>query len=97
MCAYFFIGAALRRACQRGTIAAKIHTLASKDRYAMAFRYAFCNEAFEDWEFERICDYLAEHGYQGIEAAPFTFEKSVFDITPQSSGRAPGRQQRTPA
>lgn len=49
----------------------------------MAFRYAFCNEAFEDWEFGRICDYLAEHGYQGVEAAPFTFEQSVFDITPE--------------
>ncbi len=56
----------------------------------MAFRYAFCNEAFEDWEFERICDYLAEHGYQGIEAAPFTFEKSVFDISAEQ--RAGARQ-----
>lgn len=56
----------------------------------MAFRYAFCNEAFEDWEFARICDYLAELGYEGVEAAPFTFEQSVFDITAEQ--RAGARQ-----
>ena len=56
----------------------------------MAFRYAFCNEAFTDWEFGRICDYLAEHGYQGVEAAPFTFEQSVFDISAEQ--RASARQ-----
>ena len=56
----------------------------------MAFRYAFCNEAFEDWEFARICDYLAELGYEGVEAAPFTFEQSVFDISAEQ--RAGARQ-----
>lgn len=56
----------------------------------MAFRYAFCNEAFEDWEFARICDYLAELGYAAVEAAPFTFEQSVFDITAEQ--RAGARQ-----
>ena len=56
----------------------------------MAFRYAFCNEAFVDWDFARICDYLAEHGYQGVEAAPFTFEQSVFDISAEQ--RASARQ-----
>ena len=56
----------------------------------MAFRYAFCNEAFTDWDFARICDYLAEHGYQGVEAAPFTFEQSVFDISAEQ--RASARQ-----
>ena len=56
----------------------------------MAFRYAFCNEAFENWDFGRICDYLAELGYEGVEAAPFTFEQSVFDIT--ADQRASARQ-----
>ena len=56
----------------------------------MAFRYAFCNEAFENWEFGRICDYLAGLGYEGVEAAPFTFEQSVFDISAEQ--RAGARQ-----
>ena len=35
-------------------------------------RFAFCNEAYGDWSFERICADLAECGYAGIEIAPYT-------------------------
>jgi len=36
-------------------------------------KYAMCNELYEAWSFERVCDFLAEHGYGGVEIAPFTF------------------------
>ena len=36
-------------------------------------KYAMCNELYEAWSFERVCDFLAETGYGGVEIAPFTF------------------------
>ncbi|MFT3878902.1 MAG: sugar phosphate isomerase/epimerase family protein [Gemmatales bacterium] len=34
--------------------------------------YAICNETFEGWEHQRICQYVAGLGYRGLEVAPFT-------------------------
>ena len=36
-------------------------------------KFAICNEMFKGWEFPRVCDFVAECGYDGIEIAPFTF------------------------
>ena len=36
-------------------------------------KYAMCNELYEAWSFERVCDFLSESGYAGVEIAPFTF------------------------
>ena len=36
-------------------------------------KFAICNEMFEGWAFSRVCDFVAECGYDGIEIAPFTF------------------------
>ena len=44
-------------------------------------KYAVCNEMFVSWSFERICDFIAEHGYQGVEIAPFTFARDAGQIT----------------
>ena len=44
-------------------------------------KYAMCNELYEAWSFERVCDFLAQHGYGGVEIAPFTFAHDVRTIT----------------
>ena len=33
---------------------------------------AICNELFENWPWEKICDFASGIGYRGIEVAPFT-------------------------
>lgn len=43
-------------------------------------KYAICNETFQNWEHERVCKFVAECGYTGLEIAPFTFSNSVTDI-----------------
>ena len=39
-----------------------------------------CNEFFENWEIERVFEYAAEIGYDGVELAPFTLATSVAEI-----------------
>ena len=45
-------------------------------------RYAICNELFEGWPWERVCEYAASLGYTGIEIAPFTLADHADEITP---------------
>ena len=40
-------------------------------------RFAICNECFENWPWERICDFCASLGYEGLEVAPFTLAESA--------------------
>lgn len=35
-------------------------------------RYAICNELFQDWSFNRACEFSRRCGYTGLEIAPFT-------------------------
>jgi len=44
-------------------------------------RYAICNETFGGWEHARVCDLVAELGYQGLEVAPFTLAPSITEVT----------------
>jgi sugar phosphate isomerase/epimerase len=37
-------------------------------------QFAFCNEAYVDWPFERVCGDLAACGYDAVEIAPFTID-----------------------
>jgi sugar phosphate isomerase/epimerase len=48
----------------------------------MSFRYAICNETFQDWPFPKAFRFARECGYTGIEFAPYTMHKNAFDITP---------------
>jgi sugar phosphate isomerase/epimerase len=45
-------------------------------------RYAICNETFEGWDYERICRFVAELGYTGLELAPFTLAPRITDVAP---------------
>ena len=35
-------------------------------------KFAICNELFEGWEFDRVCRFVKDAGYDGLEVAPFT-------------------------
>jgi sugar phosphate isomerase/epimerase len=38
-------------------------------------KFAFCNEAYTAWPFDRVCGDLAACGYDGVEIAPFTLDE----------------------
>jgi sugar phosphate isomerase/epimerase len=40
-------------------------------------RYAICNETFEGWDHARVCRFVAELGYGGLELAPFTLAPRI--------------------
>lgn len=43
-------------------------------------KIGICNEMFENWNIEKIFNFLKETGYQGLEIAPFTLGNSVDEI-----------------
>jgi sugar phosphate isomerase/epimerase len=55
------------------------------------FRFAICNETFQDWPHEKVCDAVAATGYTGLELAPFTFTPLITDLS--AARRAEIRQQ----
>lgn len=57
----------------------------------MSFRYAICNETYQDWPHERVCEAVAKTGYTGLELAPFTFASRITDVT--ATQRAEIRRQ----
>jgi sugar phosphate isomerase/epimerase len=44
-------------------------------------KYAICNETFGDWPIEQGFETAKKFNYTGIEVAPFTLGKSVYEIT----------------
>ena len=44
-------------------------------------KYAICNETFEGWDHERVCRFVAETGYTGLELAPFTLAPLITDVS----------------
>lgn len=44
-------------------------------------KYAICNETFEGWGHARICRYVADLGYTGLEIAPFTLAGLITDVS----------------
>ena len=47
----------------------------------MSFRYAICNETFQDWSFPQAFRFARDCGYTGIEFAPYTMHKNAYEIT----------------
>jgi sugar phosphate isomerase/epimerase len=46
-------------------------------------RFAICNELFEKWPWQRICEFVAGAGYDGVEVAPFTLAELVTEVPPE--------------
>ena len=44
-------------------------------------KYAICNETFQNWDHQRVCQEVAQLGYAGLEIAPFTFATDVKEIS----------------
>jgi sugar phosphate isomerase/epimerase len=44
-------------------------------------KISICNELFEGWGIERVFDYAAQLGYDGVELAPFTLGEKASDIS----------------
>jgi sugar phosphate isomerase/epimerase len=45
-------------------------------------RFAICNELFEGWPWERVCEFVRPLGYEGLEVAPFTLADSAEQVSP---------------
>lgn len=45
-------------------------------------KISICNEVFQGWSIEKVFDYAAKLGYDGVEIAPFTLGDSVTEISP---------------
>ncbi|MFT7641105.1 MAG: sugar phosphate isomerase/epimerase [Pirellulaceae bacterium] len=54
-------------------------------------KLGICNETFQDWPFPKAFEFARECGYTGIEFAPFTINKNVYEITAEK--RAEVKQQ----
>jgi len=50
---------------------------------SVRWKYAMCNETFQDWPQARIFKFLAACGYAGVEIAPFTINTDVTRISPK--------------
>jgi sugar phosphate isomerase/epimerase len=45
-------------------------------------KISVCNELFQGWPIEKVFEYAAQVGYDGVEIAPFTLADSVTEISP---------------
>lgn len=44
-------------------------------------KVSICNELFQGWAIDRVFEYAAQLGYNGVEIAPYTLADSVTEIT----------------
>lgn len=44
-------------------------------------KISICNELFQGWPIERVFDYAAQLGYDGVEISPYTLADSVTEIS----------------
>jgi hypothetical protein len=45
------------------------------------FKISICNELFQGWPIEKVFEYVAKLGYDGVEISPFTLADSVTEIS----------------
>ncbi len=45
-------------------------------------KYAICNETFQGADFQTVCECASKAGYDGVEIAPFTFDKLATELSP---------------
>lgn len=50
----------------------------------VSYRFAICNELFQNEPFERVCKQARAIGYDGLEIAPFTLAEDPAQISPES-------------
>lgn len=46
-------------------------------------KFAICNELFENWPWEKVCDFVSSLGYTGLEVSPFTLAERAELVTPE--------------
>jgi sugar phosphate isomerase/epimerase len=46
-------------------------------------KVSICNELFHGWPIEKVFEYAAQLGYDGVEIAPYTLADSVTEISPK--------------
>jgi sugar phosphate isomerase/epimerase len=46
-------------------------------------KISICNELFQGWSIEKVFEYAAQLGYDGVEIAPYTLADSVTEISPK--------------
>ncbi|GAA4431371.1 sugar phosphate isomerase/epimerase family protein [Bremerella cremea] len=51
------------------------------------FRYAICNETYQDWTLETALAHAKEAGYDAIEIAPFTLAATAYDLDAKQRGQ----------
>lgn len=44
-------------------------------------KFSVCNELFENWDLEKVFEFVSSIGYDGVEIAPFTLADSVTEIS----------------
>jgi len=49
-----------------------------------SIKISICNELFQGWPIEKVFQYTAQLGYDGVEIAPYTLADSVTEISPKS-------------
>lgn len=54
-------------------------------------KFATCNEHFEGWAFPRLCRFVKDAGYDGVELAPFTLAPTITEL--DAGRRSELRQQ----
>jgi sugar phosphate isomerase/epimerase len=63
------------------SLAGSLPTTAASNDEPSRFKYAMCNEAFEDWPQHRVFQFIAQCGYGAVEIAPFTIDADVTNIS----------------
>src|SRR6267142_440129 len=57
-------------------------------------KFGICNEIFERWPWERVCEYAAKLGYKGLEVAPFTLGENPSAINQETRDDVRGCAER---